>query len=137
MVWIHGGGFVSGRRGDIENYLKVLAGEGFVVVNVDYTIAPTTTYPTPVRQFSRAVAYLDRNADPLGPQSVLFDKQLRAKGVKVASLFYPKDYSPPLSHEYQFNLDIQAGNKALERSVEWLAALAPQPDGVKPATHSQ
>jgi acetyl esterase/lipase len=56
VVWIHGGGFVSGRRSDIESYLKVLAGEGFVVVNVDYTIAPTATYPTPVRQFGRAVA---------------------------------------------------------------------------------
>ena len=28
VVWIHGGGFVSGRRGDITNYAKILAGEG-------------------------------------------------------------------------------------------------------------
>lgn len=255
VVWIHGGGFVSGRRSDIENYLKVLAGEGFIVVNVDYTIAPTATYPTPVRQFGRAVAYLDQNAeklgingdafvfagdsagaqlaaqlanivtapdyaqkvgvkapiaaaemkgallycgvydaaaldpdqggvigwfvrtvtwsysgkrdwkdvpgfetfslghyltpafppafisagnaDPLGPQSVQFDKQLRAKGVKVTSLFYPKEYSPPLSHEYQFNLDIEAGNRALDQSVEWLSALSSQQVEPKPSLTSR
>lgn len=241
VVWIHGGGFVSGRRGDIENYLKILAGEGFVVVNVDYTIAPTATYPTPARQFAKAVAYLDRNAeklgingdsyvfagdsagsqiaaqlanivtspnyarkvgiaapitvaemkgallhcgvfdaamlnaeaggfagwfirtvtwsysgkrdwrdvpgfetfsvgnyltpafpptfisagnaDPLGPQSVKFDQQLRQQGVAVTSLFFPADHDPPLGHEYQFNLDNEAGKKALEKTVEWLIAL--------------
>ncbi|WP_374614853.1 alpha/beta hydrolase [Sphingorhabdus sp.] len=241
IVWIHGGGFVSGRRGDIENYLKILAGKGFAVVNVDYTIAPTATYPTPTRQFAKAIAYLDRNAgklgingdafvfagdsagshvaaqlanivtapdyarkvgitapitpaemkgallhcgvfdaamlepdaggfggwfirtviwsysgkrewrdvpgfetfsvgnyltpafpatfisagnaDPLGPQSVKFDRQLRAQGVTVTSLFYPPDHDPPLGHEYQFNLDGEAGQKALAETVKWLETL--------------
>ena len=65
VVWIHGGGFVSGRRGDIANYLKILAGEGFTVVNVDYTIAPSATYPTPVRQVTRALEFLTREAGRL------------------------------------------------------------------------
>lgn len=46
IVWFHGGGFVSGRRGDVANYLKILAGQGFTVVNVGHTIAPEATYPT-------------------------------------------------------------------------------------------
>lgn len=66
VVWIHGGGFVSGRRADIANYLKVLAGHGFVVVNVDYTIAPEAAYPTPVRQVNRALAFLGREGKSLG-----------------------------------------------------------------------
>ena len=33
IVWVHGGGFVSGRRGDVANYLKVLAGQGFTTVS--------------------------------------------------------------------------------------------------------
>lgn len=65
IVWIHGGGFVSGRRQDITNYLKILSARGFVVVNLDYTIAPEATYPTPVRQVNRALAYLSANADRL------------------------------------------------------------------------
>jgi acetyl esterase/lipase len=65
-VWVHGGGFVSGRRGDIANYLKILAGQGFAVVNVDYTIAPEATYPAPVRQLGRALAFIDSHAATLG-----------------------------------------------------------------------
>lgn len=66
IVWIHGGGFVSGRRGDLTNYLKVMAGRGFTVVNVDYTIAPDAHYPTPIRQTQTALAYLARDAAKLG-----------------------------------------------------------------------
>ena len=66
IVWIHGGGFVSGRRSDIANYLKILAGKGFNVVNVDYTIAPEAHYPTPTRQVNKALAFLTRNGDKLG-----------------------------------------------------------------------
>lgn len=65
VVWVHGGGFVSGQRGDIENYLKILAGEGFTVVNVEYTIAPAANYPTPVRQVNRALEFLTQEAGRL------------------------------------------------------------------------
>lgn len=65
VVWFHGGGFVSGRRADLANYLKILAGNGFTVVNVDYTIAPEATYPTPIRQANRALAFLSAQASQL------------------------------------------------------------------------
>jgi acetyl esterase/lipase len=240
VVWIHGGGFVSGQRSDITNYAKVLAGQGFTVVNVDYTIAPEANYPEPVRQVNRALAYLSRdsanlgvnsarmvlagdsagaqiaaqsaaiitnpvyaklvgvepgakpqqlagtllycgvydisgmgrdggvlgwfvqsagwaysgkrdwredaqfstmsiaphltssfppafvsagNADPLGPQSVAIAQALKQAGVSVETLFFPPDYSPPLGHEYQFDLEGEAGRTALKRSVAWLRQL--------------
>jgi acetyl esterase/lipase len=66
IVWIHGGGFVSGRRSDITNYAKVLAGEGFTVVNLDYTIAPEAHYPQPIRQVNKALAFLTGNGKRLG-----------------------------------------------------------------------
>lgn len=69
IVWVHGGGFVSGRRSDLTNYTKILAGRGFVVVNIDYTIAPYARYPMPVRQVNKALGYLARNARALGVDS--------------------------------------------------------------------
>ena len=66
VVWVHGGAFVSGAKGDIANYLRVLAGQGFTVVGVDYSIAPEASYPTPVRQVDRALAHLVDHADRLG-----------------------------------------------------------------------
>lgn len=241
IVWIHGGGFVSGRRTDIANYAKVLAGQGFTVVNVDYTIAPEATYPGPIRQVSTALSFLLQrrdelgldsarfvlagdsagaqiaaqtaaiisnpayarligitpmvkpeqlagtllycgvydisgmgkdggvlgwfvgsagwaysgrrdwredakfqtmsvaphitkayppafvsagNADPLGPQSVAIAEAISKAGVPVERLFFPPDYKPPLGHEYQFDLDTDAGKLALQRSVAWLRRLS-------------
>jgi acetyl esterase len=236
VVWVHGGGFVSGRRGDIANYLHVLAARGFVVVNVDYSIAPGATWPTPARQLNTALAYLQAhadelnidatrivlagdsagaqiaaevanlttspahaqrigiapalpsaqlagtllfcgpydaalvqwdspfagfmrtvlwsylgkkdflddprvdtfsvarhvtpafppsfvsagNADPLEPHSRALVAALEAQGVYVDALFFPKDYAPALAHEYQFDLDTEAGRQAMERSVAFL-----------------
>ena len=62
------------------------------------------------------------NADPLLPQSVAFAEALAGRKAYVDTLFFPNDHSPALPHEYQFNLDTDAGKLALERSVKFLAA---------------
>lgn len=240
VVWIHGGGFVSGQRSDITNYAKILASEGFVVANVDYAIAPEANYPSPIRQVLAALTFLrnersnlglpsDRfvlagdsagaqiaaqtaavitngryaklvgveldiapaqiagallhcgvydisgmgrdggvlgwfigsagwaysgkrdwrddayfqtmslsphltadfpptfisggNADPLEPQSVALAASLEKSGVVVETLFFPPDYQPALGHEYQLDLDTEAGRLALRKSTEWLRLL--------------
>ena len=70
VVWTHGGGFVSGDKADITNYAKVLAGRGYAVVSVGYTIAPEAQYPTPVRQLDAALGYLAAHAAGAAPGSV-------------------------------------------------------------------
>ncbi|MEI9952089.1 MAG: alpha/beta hydrolase [Pseudomonadota bacterium] len=64
------------------------------------------------------------SADPLAPQSVALAEALRAHGVEVDTLFFPRDHRPALGHEYQLLLATDAGNQALERSVAFLAAHA-------------
>jgi len=61
------------------------------------------------------------NADPLLPQSRELAAALSARGVRVDSLFFPDDHAPALPHEYQFNLDTDEGQLALERAVGFLA----------------
>ena len=238
VIWIHGGGWISGNKDQIANYARILAGRGFTVVGVDYSIAPGSTYPTPLRQVNAALAYLQENAaklhidpqrfvlagdsagahiaaqmaniisvpsyaqavgiapsikrtqmaglvlycgayklgeepgirigdfsrvllwaysgrkdfgsdpsfatasvidyvtvdfppvfisagnaDPLQPQSLAFSAALGKLGIRVDSLFFPADYQPPLPHEYQFNLDTEAGQLTLERSLVFLNSL--------------
>jgi acetyl esterase/lipase len=246
IVWTHGGGWVSGSKAHVANYARILAGRGYTVAAVDYSIAPGKTYPVPVRQLNAALGYLAGNAralhldptrmvlagdsagahisaqvanlvanpayaqalgivpaverrhiaglllycgpydtrnvnldgafggflktvlwsysgtrsfmtdpafatasvidrvtgdfppafisagngDPLQGQSLAFADALVAKGVAVERLFFPKDYAPALPHEYQFNLDTEAGRLALERSAAFLARIllrAPEP----------
>ena len=237
VVWVHGGAFVSGSKDLIAGYLRVLAGQGFTVVGVDYSIAPEARYPTPVRQTAAALdhvlgeadrlgvdasrvvlagdsagsqvvaqvaclttdvpyaeavgirtslpaehlrglllfcgafdfdlargstplgswllrtalwAYSGRrdahgdpsfmlgsvpqhagpgfppafvsagNADPLLPHSLGLVATLERLGLDVDSLFFPEDHEPRLAHEYQFDLDTDAGRLALERAVAFL-----------------
>lgn len=242
IVWVHGGAWISGKRANVANYAKILAGHGYTTVALDYTIAPEAQYPTPLRQVNAALGYLKDNAealhidasrfiiagdsagaqiaaqvanlisvrsyatdigiepaiererlaavllfcgaydigavnldgsfggflrtvmwaysgtrdfldlesfrtasvinyvteafppafitagnaDPLEPQSVAFADALEAKGVRVETLFYPKDFAPPLGHEYQFHLDGTPAQGALERTLAFLAAEVPR-----------
>lgn len=243
IVWIHGGAFVAGGKEQVRNYVRLLAAHGFTTVAVDYSLAPGSTYPTPVRQVNAALAYLSGNAarlhvdanrfvlagdsagaqlaaqlanlttspdyaravgiapalarhqlagallycgfygspdgggadgasfyvrsvlwaysgrrdsrqqpgfalvfvgehlsaafpptflsvgngDPLAAQSRVFAHSLQALGVPVETLFFPGEDAPPLPHEYQFNLAGEAGQRALERSLAFLAGLAAAP----------
>ena len=63
------------------------------------------------------------NADPLEPHSRALAASLEAQGVKVDALFFPDDYVDALPHEYQFNLDNEAGQHAMDRSVAFLQGL--------------
>lgn len=62
------------------------------------------------------------NDDPLEPQSKEFASKLTSLGVPVSTLFYPADHQPKLPHEYQFDLDTEDGEKALEAMLAFLAA---------------
>ena len=65
VVWIHGGAWITGTKEGVANYLRVLAGQGFTVVGIEYSTGYGSTYPTPVRQSNAALAYLVANAERL------------------------------------------------------------------------
>jgi acetyl esterase len=60
------------------------------------------------------------NGDPLLSQSRALADALFSRGVAVDSLFFPENYQPKLPHEYQFNLDNNAGQLALDRSLAFI-----------------
>jgi acetyl esterase/lipase len=64
-VWTHGGAWLGGSKDEIGGYLRMIAGAGFTVVGVRYSLAPEATYPTPIRQLMAALRYLSENADRL------------------------------------------------------------------------
>lgn len=63
IMWIHGGGLISGSKDQIANYCKVLSSKGFTVIAIDYTVAPEGKYPTPLIQANTALKYIEANAD--------------------------------------------------------------------------
>ena len=85
IVWIHGGGFVAGSRGQLSNYARILAGDGHAVVVVDYSLAPAARYPMPVRQVNRALAFLSGNAARLQLDRDRFILGGDSAGAQIAS----------------------------------------------------
>jgi acetyl esterase/lipase len=65
LVWIHGGGWVSGHRDDTVPYLETIAAQGFTVVSLDYSLAPEKQYPTPLHQVNDALAFVQAEAERL------------------------------------------------------------------------
>lgn len=61
--------------------------------------------------------------DPPGPQAKKLAEAAGVQGVAVDNLFFPDGYSPPLPHEYQFNLDTEPGKQALGRMPAFLARM--------------
>jgi acetyl esterase len=72
------------------------------------------------------------NADPLRPHSELLAGELRTQGAETETLFFSAGDRPPLGHEYQFDLDTDAGQLFLDRLLAFLrqrlTALPHSPD---------
>ena len=66
VVWIHGGAWISGSKEDVAPYLKVLAGYGYAVVGVGYSISPEAVYPTAVKELNSALGFIRDHADRFG-----------------------------------------------------------------------
>lgn len=63
IVWIHGGGWISGSKEHARGYFKLLAAQGYNVVSVQYQFAPKATYPSQLHQINQALKFLDTYAE--------------------------------------------------------------------------
>lgn len=65
IVYVHGGAFRGGSRTDVQPLLKGALKWGYVVVSIDYRVAPAVRFPEPVRDVHRAVRWVQANATTL------------------------------------------------------------------------
>ncbi|MGD8193239.1 alpha/beta hydrolase [Herbiconiux sp. P18] len=66
VLLIHGGGWILGTASQIADYAKLLASAGYVVANLDYSVAPEHEYPAPVLQSVAALDYLSASSSRYG-----------------------------------------------------------------------
>ncbi|WP_146362618.1 alpha/beta hydrolase [Arthrobacter yangruifuii] len=66
VMWIHGGAWISGSKEDVAPYLRVLAGFGYAVLGVGYSISPKAVYPTAVQELNAALGWMREHADRYG-----------------------------------------------------------------------
>lgn len=64
IVNVHGGGFVYGSKEIYKRYCMDLARRGFVVININYRLAPRWKFPTPLEDIHNAMVWLVEQGDP-------------------------------------------------------------------------
>lgn len=66
MIYIHGGGWVSGLRQVRRFYCEDWAENGFVCANIDYDYANDAKHPEHIRQIFKGIEYVLDNAERYG-----------------------------------------------------------------------
>lgn len=66
LVWIHGGGYVSGTAGINAGLQKLAAEKGWLIVSVDYRLAPETRIAGSLADNYAALRWVHQQADMLG-----------------------------------------------------------------------
>lgn len=66
IFWVHGGAFLGGDKSDITEYAVQIASKGFIVVNMNYELAPSSKYPTPIYQVNEVYQFIEKNAEDYG-----------------------------------------------------------------------
>ena len=63
VVWIHGGGWISGSKEHASGYFKRLAEQGYNIISVEYQVAPTEIYPQQLLQIDQALEFIKQHAN--------------------------------------------------------------------------
>lgn len=63
IFWAHGGAFIAGDKKSVADYSTMLASQGYVVVNMNYSLAPDYEYPVPILQVGDAYLYIAANKE--------------------------------------------------------------------------
>ncbi|TWU57045.1 Carboxylesterase NlhH [Rubripirellula tenax] len=62
IIVVHGGGWMSGDKWTVEGYAKLLAKQGFVVINMNYRLAPAFKFPSQVDDVRAAMLWVKSSA---------------------------------------------------------------------------
>lgn len=127
VVWIHGGAWISGSKENVDPYLRILAGEGYTTIAVNYTLGPEGVYPLAVTQINTALAYIEEHAAELGvdPTQIVIagDSAGGQLASQMATLVTNPDYAEIMGIEPALKPD-QLVATVLNCGVYDLAALA-------------
>lgn len=59
LFWVHGGAFVSGKKENVGNYLRLVSAEGYAAIAPNYTRAPTARHPRPTEEMLEALLWVN------------------------------------------------------------------------------
>ncbi|MGI9105039.1 MAG: alpha/beta hydrolase fold domain-containing protein [Pyrinomonadaceae bacterium] len=114
VVVVHGGSWRSGDRSDFPQWNAWLAGQGYVVFDIDYRLAPQPNWQTATEDVRRAVVWVKEHAAQFGVDASAIALLGRSAGGHLALLAAYTATAP------EMNMD--GGNDARVRAVVALYA---------------
>jgi len=63
IIFVHGGAWIAGDKSDVSAIAKFLANQGFVVINMNYRLLPTFTYPAPLEDMQMVLQWAKQNSE--------------------------------------------------------------------------
>ncbi|GAA4265996.1 hypothetical protein GCM10022256_16080 [Frondihabitans peucedani] len=102
ILWVHGGGYLSGDKAQVAKYAIKLASDGFVVASLQYSLAPDTKYPVPVAQADAALTYLRNHAVAYGGNPDIEFVGGDSAGAQITSQVAAIRTNPALAQDMHF-----------------------------------
>ncbi|WP_054533206.1 alpha/beta hydrolase [Herpetosiphon geysericola] len=84
LVVVHGGSWRGGGKGDIPAWNRWAAGQGYVVFDISYRLAPQSQFPAAVSDVKCAIGYVRRNAARFGVDPQRLGLVGRSAGAQLA-----------------------------------------------------
>jgi acetyl esterase/lipase len=109
VLWIHGGGFISSSADTVADYATVLASHGYLVANLDYSLAPGSTHPVPALQANAALRYLTEHASEYGGDPTAIVLGGDSAGAQIASEVAAVQTNPQLAAALQVTPALDSG----------------------------
>lgn len=107
IVWIHGGGWISGSKAHARGYFKLLAAQGYNVISVQYQFAPQVTYPSQLQQINQALAFINTHAENYYIDAAQLYLAGDSAGANLASHYAALLTNPEFSQQSNFSPNIQ------------------------------
>ena len=109
ILWIHGGGFISSSAATVADYAILLAHAGYTVASLDYSLAPGSRYPVPVRQGNAALRFLRANAGRFGGDPARIVLGGDSAGAQIASELAAAQTDPGLARSAGLTAAVPSG----------------------------
>lgn len=104
ILWAHGGAFITGDKKGLKDWGSMMASQGYVVVAMNYEVAPAAHYPAPVIQMSEVYEYLKKNAHRYPDMDL--DKLIvggDSAGAQIAGQFIAVQTNQSLANKMKMN----------------------------------
>ena len=86
VVIIHGGGWKSGNKSQMETFAIELASKGYSCFNIEYRLSPEAKYPAAIFDAKKAIQYIKKNARKFNTDSSKIAVLGCSSGGQIAAL---------------------------------------------------